>query len=124
VAVSTAFKITFVEGAEVVFIVIAAGAGGLLWPAGLGAVAALGVVMLLGVVLHRPLTRVPENTLKLGVGVLLSAFGTFWVGEGAGLPWPGGDFSLLVLASFILLAAIAAAASLMWKPRQSATSGD
>jgi uncharacterized membrane protein len=53
-----------------------------------GAVAALLVVAALGLVLHLPLARVPENTLKFLVGVLLSAFGTFWVGEGASLAWP------------------------------------
>jgi uncharacterized membrane protein len=90
-AFAAAFNITMIEGTEVVFIVIALGAGGtgLLVPAGLGAVAALGVIAALGLALHRPLARVPENTLKFIVGVLLSAFGTFWVGEGAGLAWPG-----------------------------------
>jgi uncharacterized membrane protein len=112
VAVSTAFKITMVEGIEVVFIVIATGAGGLLWPASLGALAALLVVILLGLALHRPLTRVPENTLKFAVAVLLSAFGTFWMGEGLGLPWPGGDFSLAALAAIILATALAASARL------------
>jgi uncharacterized membrane protein len=89
-AFAAAFNITMLEGTEVVFIVIALGAGGtgLLLPASLGAVAALVVIAVLGLALHRPLARVPENTLKFIVGVLLSAFGTFWVGEGAGLAWP------------------------------------
>jgi Ca2+/H+ antiporter, TMEM165/GDT1 family len=89
-AFAAAFHITMLEGTEVVFIVIALGAGGsgLLLGASLGAMAALLVVIALGLVLHRPLARVPENTLKFVVGVLLSAFGTFWVGEGAGLAWP------------------------------------
>jgi uncharacterized membrane protein len=60
----------------------------LLLPASLGAVAAAVVIAALGVSLHRPLARVPENTLKFAVGVLLSGFGTFWVAEGAGLAWP------------------------------------
>jgi len=91
VAFAAAFNITMLEGTEVVFIVIALGAGGsgLLLPASLGAVGALLAVVALGVALHRPLARVPENTLKFAVGVLLSAFGTFWVGEGAGFAWPG-----------------------------------
>jgi uncharacterized membrane protein len=89
-AFAAAFNITMLEGTEVVFIVIALGAGGtgLLLPASLGAAAALLVIVALGLALHRPLARVPENTLKFIVGVLLSAFGTFWVAEGAGLAWP------------------------------------
>jgi uncharacterized membrane protein len=90
-AFAAAFNITMLEGTEVVFIVIALGAGGtgLLLPAALGAFAALLVVSALGLMLHRPLARIPENTLKFVVGVLLSAFGTFWIAEGAGLHWPG-----------------------------------
>lgn len=96
VAVITAFKIIMLEGIEVVFIVIALGAAGkgLLIPAGLGALAALLVVVAVGAAVHRPLSRVPENTLKFVVGVLLSAFGAFWVGEGLGLTWPGEDWSI------------------------------
>jgi Ca2+/H+ antiporter, TMEM165/GDT1 family len=107
-AFATAFKITMLEGVEVVFIVIAIGAGGvgLLGPASLGALAALLLVAALGVVMHRPLARVPENTLKFLVGVLLSAFGTFWVGEGLGLPWPGDDWSILGLIAAFLAAAL------------------
>jgi len=90
-AFAAAFNITVLEGAEVIFIVIALGAGGtgLLLPAGLGAGAALVLIAALGLVLHRPLALVPENTLKFAVGVLLSAFGTFWVAEGVGIAWPG-----------------------------------
>src|SRR5262250_1804531 len=88
VAIGTSFKIVMLEGIEVVFIVIAVGAaGGLLVPAGVGAVAALLVVILLGVAIHLPRARIPENALKFVVGVLLSAFGTFWVGEGIGVAW-------------------------------------
>ena len=99
IAFAAAFNITMLEGTEVVFIVIAIGAGrtGMLLPASLGAVAALLVVIALGLALHRPLARVPENTLKFIVGVLLSAFGTFWVGEGMHLAWPGADLSILAL---------------------------
>ena len=104
-----AFKITMLEGTEVVFIVIAIGAGGpgLLLPAALGAFAALALVILLGAVVHRPLARVPENTFKFIVGVLLSAFGTFWVGEGMGVAWPGDDWSILGLViGFALIALV------------------
>jgi uncharacterized membrane protein len=105
-AFTTAFKIVMLEGIEVVFIVIAIGASsGLLLPAACGALAAFLLVAALGFGLHRPLSNIPENTLKFGVGIMLAAFGTFWVGEGAGLRWPAGDGSLLILiASFLLLA--------------------
>ncbi|HZB90719.1 MAG TPA: hypothetical protein VE397_04705 [Stellaceae bacterium] len=109
---AAAFKIVVLEGLEVVFIVIALGAaGGLLLPAGLGAAAALAVVVALGALLHRPLANVPENALKLVVGVLLSAFGTFWAGEGMGVPWPGADWAALALvAGFAATAALSIAA--------------
>ena len=109
IAFGAAFQITMLEGTEVVFIVIAIGAGGagLLLPASLGALAALVLVIALGFAVHRPLARVPENTLKFIVGVLLSAFGTFWVGEGFGLPWPGDDWSIaLLVCAYFLLAGI------------------
>lgn len=110
IAIATAFKITMLEGIEVVFIVIAVGAGGagMLVPAGLGALAALLLVVALGVALHRPVAMIPENALKFIVGILLSAFGTFWVGEGMRLHWPGGDFSALLLIAGFLAAALIA----------------
>jgi Ca2+/H+ antiporter, TMEM165/GDT1 family len=108
-AFATAFKITMLEGIEVVFIVIALGAGGigLLLPASFGALTALVVVVTLGIAVHRPLARIPENTLKFVVGVLLSAFGSFWVGEGLGFAWPGQDRSILgLIVGFLAVAAI------------------
>jgi uncharacterized membrane protein len=94
-----AFKAVVLEGVEVVFIVIAVGSGrDLLIPASVGALAACILVLGVGVAVHRPLSRVPENTLKFGVGVMLSAFGVYWVGEGLGLAWPGGDAAILVFA--------------------------
>ena len=103
IAIATSFKIVMLEGIEVVFIVIAIGAGGgLLVPATVGAVAALILVIVLGFALHRPLAAVPENTLKFVVGVLLTAFGTFWIGEGIGVAWPGADLSLLALIAGFL----------------------
>lgn len=110
VAVRTAFNVTMIEGIEVVFIVIALGAagGGLLLPASLGAIAALLLVVALGLVLHRPVAMIPENTLKFVVGVLLCSFGTFWVGEGMGLAWPGEDWSIPALNAGFLAAAAAA----------------
>jgi uncharacterized membrane protein len=110
VAKATAFKVTMLEGLEVIFIVIAVGAGGggLLVPASVGAIAALLLVVVLGVVVHKPLSTIPENTLKFIVGVLLSAFGTFWVGEGLGLTWPGKDWSIPGLVLGFLVVALLA----------------
>jgi uncharacterized membrane protein len=101
----TAFKAVVIEGLEVVFIVIAVGAGrGLLVPASLGALAACVLVLGFGVLARRPLARVPENALKFGVGVMLSAFGVFWTGEGLGVPWPGEDLAILAfIATFLAL---------------------
>ncbi len=111
IAAIAAFKAVLLEGLEVVFIVIAVGAGGgLLLPAGLGALAACVLVLAVGAVLHRPLSRVPENRLKFAVGVMLSAFGVFWTGEGLGVPWPGHDLALLPFALLFLTAGLAAAA--------------
>ncbi|MGN6773281.1 MAG: COG4280 domain-containing protein [Rhizobiaceae bacterium] len=110
VGIATAFKITLLEGLEVVFIVIAVGAGGsgLLVPASLGALAALFVVVLLGVLVHRPLSTIPENMFKFIVGVLLSAFGAFWAGEGMGLAWPGEDWSIPgLVAGFLVVSLLA-----------------
>lgn len=106
IAVSTAFKITMVEGIEVVFIAIGAAGTGLLIPASLGALAALLLVVVLGLALHRPVAMIPENTLKFLVGVLLCSFGTFWVGEGMRLTWPGEDWSLAALNVGYLVSAL------------------
>ncbi|MCZ8546393.1 TMEM165/GDT1 family protein [Mesorhizobium qingshengii] len=106
----TSFKAVMLEGLEVVFIVIAVGAGrGLLVPAAIGALAACLLVLLIGILVHRPLARVPENTLKFGVGVMLSAFGVFWTGEGLGVDWPGQDLAILAFAVIFLVAGFATA---------------
>jgi uncharacterized membrane protein len=103
------FKAVVLEGLEVVFIVIAVGAGrGLVVPASLGALAACALVLGIGLFVHKPLARVPENTLKFAVGVILSAFGVFWVGEGLGVPWPGEDLAILAIAVLFLVSALAA----------------
>jgi uncharacterized membrane protein len=64
------------------------------------------VVLLLGVALHRPITQVPENTLKFAVGVMMAAFGSFWTAEAAGARFPGGDAALPLLALFWLCLAL------------------
>lgn len=106
-----AYKAVLLEGLEVVFIVVAVGAGrGLLGPAAMGAALACALVLVAGAIAHRPLARVPENTLKFGVGVMLTAFGVFWAGEGLGIEWPGGDLMLLALAALFLATGLAGAA--------------
>jgi len=103
------FKAVVLEGLEVVFIVIAVSAGrGLLIPAGAGAITACLLVAGVGMVVHRPLARVPENTLKFAVGVMLSAFGIFWTGEGLGVAWPGGDLAIVACAALFLGVGLAA----------------
>lgn len=103
VAMLTSFKAVVVEGLEVVFIVIAVGAGrGLLVPASAGAAAACLLVAALGFAIHQPLARVPENLLKFAVGVMLSAFGIFWLGEGLRVPWPGEDLAILILVGLLV----------------------
>jgi uncharacterized membrane protein len=102
-----AFKGVFLEGLEVVFIVLTFGANqhriGL---AALAAAAAIALVLALGVAVRAPLARVPENTMKFVVGVLLSSFGLFWSAEGAGASWPGGDAALLAIVPGVLLTAL------------------
>lgn len=109
VAVVTTFKAVVLEGTEVVFIVIAVGAAGnMLVPAGVGAAAAGVLVIALGIFLHRPLARVPENGLKFAVGIIISGFGIFWIGEGLGFEWPGHDLALVAMFALLLLASLSA----------------
>jgi uncharacterized membrane protein len=98
---TVAFKGVLLEGLEVVFIVIAFGSAQhrLGWAAA-GAAAALVVVVVAGVLARGPLSRVPENTIKFGVGLLLTSFGCFWGAEGAGVDWPGDDLALLGVIGF------------------------
>ena len=108
VAFGMAFQVCAVEGIEVVFIVVALGAGGtgFLLSASFGAAAGTLLVACMGVLVHRPLSRVPENILKFAVGVLLSASGTFWLAEGADLRLPGVGWSLPALVAAYLAAAM------------------
>ena len=104
IAVATAFKAVMLEGIEVVVIVIGVGAvGGMLVPASIGALAACVLVTVVAAMLRRPLSRVPENALKFAVGILITAFGMFWFGEGIGVSWPYQDAAILGLAALLLL---------------------
>lgn len=111
IATVTAFKAVLLEGVEVAFIVLAVSAGGphLVGPAAAGALAAALLVTVAAVAVHRPLSRVPENTLKFAVGVVIAAFGIFWTGEGLGIAWPGGSLALPAIALALLAAAMLAA---------------
>jgi uncharacterized membrane protein len=112
-AFTLSFKGVFLEGLEVAFIVLTFGSTqGNIPLAALGAAAALVVVGLTGVVVHRPLSRVPENTMKFAVGVMLTTFGTFWSAEGAGVNWPGSDAAILAVLVFVLAVSFALVAYL------------
>ncbi len=112
--VVTSFKSVLLEGLEVAFIVITFGSVGSSHSAAIransmtsaiiGAVIAGIVVITLGSIVRAPLTRVPENTLKFVVGVMLTSFGTFWGGEGLGINWPGSDLMIVLLVGCYLIA--------------------
>ncbi len=107
-----AFKGVLLEGLEVVFIVITFGENQKnIGAAVIGAAAAIIAVTIVGIAVRAPLTKVPENWMKLAVGVMLTSFGTFWGAEGAGVRWPGNDAALLVL---IPVVAVVAAACILW----------
>ena len=123
------FKGVFLEGLEIVFIVLTFGLNGDSIPlAVLGAGLGGAIVLTAGFALHRPLARVPENTIKFTVGLLLSTFGTFWSVEGLGyfapsedsISWPGGDAALLVLLALWALLAWAAVRLLSAPPQEAA----
>jgi uncharacterized membrane protein len=102
------FKGVLLEGFEVVFIVLTFSANQHRIGLAVGAaVIAIAVVVVSGLVVRAPLTRVPENTLKLIVGVMLTSFGVFWGAEGAGAHWPGGDAALLAIIPSVLAFAVA-----------------
>jgi len=111
------FKGVLLEGLEVVFIALTFGGNAHQIPlAALAAVCAVLVVAGAGLALRAPLARVPENTLKFVVGVMLTAFGTFWGAEGAGASWPGSDGALLVIAPAVAVFALALVALLRRVP--------
>lgn len=106
-----AYKAVLLEGIEVAFIVIAFGAKGVaaMNAAIVGAIAAGVIVTALAAALRHPLTAVPENWMKFGVGAMLSAFGVFWFGEGIGAEWPGDAASIpVILAAFLAASWLAA----------------
>ncbi|MFG1811639.1 COG4280 domain-containing protein [Streptomyces sp. NPDC049040] len=108
-AFALSFKGVLLEGLEVVFIVLTFGANqGSVPLAALGALAAVGVVVTAGVAVRAPLARVPENTMKFVVAVMLTSFGCFWGAEGAGAHWPGGDAALPVVLGFVTAVSLGA----------------
>jgi uncharacterized membrane protein len=112
-AFTIAFKGVLLEGLEVAFIVLTFGsAQGSIPLAALGAGVAVVLVVAVGAVARAPLARVPENSLKFAVGVMLTTFGTFWAAEGAGADWPGGDAALPGVLAFITLLSFALVAGL------------
>jgi uncharacterized membrane protein len=101
-AFTLSFKGVVLEGLEVVFIVLTFGSNQHDVPlAALAALAAVVAVTVVGVVVHAPLSRVPENTMKFVVGIMLTSFGMFWGGEGAGARWPGSDASLPAIVAAV-----------------------
>jgi uncharacterized membrane protein len=105
---TVAFKGVLLEGLEVTFIVVTFGSTqGRLGLAAAAAAAAAVVVVVVGLAVRGPLERVPENSLKFGVGVLLTSFGIFWAGEGAGVDWPGGDLAILWLVAYLAIVSFA-----------------
>jgi uncharacterized membrane protein len=106
-AFTISFKGVLLEGLEVVFIVLTFGANQhRVALAAVAAATAVALVTMAGVAARAPLARVPENTMKFAVGVMLSSFGMFWGAEGAGASWPGGDGALLAIVPCTLLAAL------------------
>jgi uncharacterized membrane protein len=121
VAFAVAFKGVFLEGTEVVLIVVSLGASQHRLGLAAGAAAAAAVlVALVGALVSRQLSAVPENTIKLGVGVMLTSFGLFWVGEGAGVHWPRGD---LAIVGFIGMFALVTLGLATWLRRVGPRSG-
>jgi uncharacterized membrane protein len=100
VAFAVAFKGVFLEGMEVVLIVVSLGASQhRLGLAAAAAGAAALLVAIVGAIVARQLSQVPENTIKTVVGIMLTSFGLFWVGEGAGVHWPGDDVAIVALVA-------------------------
>jgi len=119
-AFAISFKGVLLEGLEVAFIVLTFGANQHRIPlASASAAVAVLLVVAAGLAARAPLARVPENTMKFAVGVMLSSFGMFWGAEGAGASWPGGDAALLAIVPGVLLAANA----IVWALRRTTSRG-
>lgn len=103
-----AFKGVLLEGLEVVFIVVTFGViqkGSNPHAFTLAVLAAISATVLMtvaGFIIHKPLSKIPENGMKFIVGILLTSFGIFWGAEGAGAIWPHADLSLLAIIPFVL----------------------
>lgn len=111
-ALTLMFKGVFLEGLEVAFIVLALTSQGSVLLAALGAGLALGMVVVVGALVHRPLSRVPENTMKFVVGLMLATFGIFWSVEGTGMTCPAADVALLGIFVLLMLVSLALVAVL------------
>lgn len=120
-AQATAFNGVFLEGLEVVVIVLTMGSAGRAYGSAIiGAAIGLVIVLSAGIILRAPLSRVPENVMKFVVGIMLTSFGSFWAGESLGVIWPGQDASILLLIGLYLAASWLIVSSL--KKRGVATS--
>jgi uncharacterized membrane protein len=114
-----AYKGVLLEGLEVWLVVVALSVGGAGWVSSVGgAVAALAMVAVVGAYLRSPLSRVPENTIKFGVGAMIVSFGTFWSLEALGGPdiWPMADWSLIGLVAFYVTGGLLLSAALRPRP--------
>jgi len=101
---TVSFKGVFLEGVEVVFIVLTFGSARGALPVAIGgAAAAVALVSGAAFLVNKPLSRVPENAMKFAVGLMLTTFGIFWAGEGIGVDWPGSDAAILAILAFLTL---------------------
>ena len=118
------FKGVLLEGLEVAVIVLTFGANQHRIPlAAAAAIAAIAAVALAGLAVRAPLARVPENTMKFAVGVMLTSFGTFWGTQGAGASWPGDDAALLAIIPVVALASLVMVLWLRRAPVAATTAG-
>ncbi len=106
-AQATAFNGVFLEGLEVVVIVLTMGSAAQAYPSAiLGSAIGLLLVLAAGIALRAPLAKVPENVMKFVVGVMLTSFGSFWAGEALGVHWPLGDASIVFLIAAYLITSV------------------